>query len=155
MNISDIALNEIGNMFESRALREFYKIMPIQLQVKLKYKEEEVELGQHVGVLMGMSLFDIEELDKKGLIDDYDRFEEMIDDPIAAILDNISDKLLDIIIDMMRKDCELHELIRNDTEEFLSETVSGIVKNTFILYLFRHIGEIEQAYGDYLLTMID
>ena len=153
-----MVIEELGNYFKSKVLREFYKRMPIDIKANISI-EEEIEEEIEVGTMSSFTtdvhllMFDYDELVENNLIvskEAYDKFENDLLDLAFKGLDPCFKKFQDLCL----YDQQLYTFARDDTYGFMSNDMSRITVETIKRYFIKRASDIEQMYGRYILSYI-
>ena len=149
-----MVIEELGNYFKSKVLREFYKRMPIDINANLSIEEEiEDETMCSYTTHVQLFMFDRDELVKNNLIvskEAYEKFEDDLLDLAFKGLDPCFKKFHELCF----YDQQLYTFARDDTYGFMTNDMSRITIETLKRYFIKHASDIEQMYGRYILSYI-
>ena len=149
-----MVIEELGNYFKSKVLTEFYKRMPIDINVNLSIEEEiEDETMYSYTTHVQLFMFDHDELVKNNLIvskEAYDKFENDLLDLAFKGFDPCFEKFHELCF----YDQQLYTFARDDTYGFMTNDMSRITIETLKRYFIKHASDIEQMYSRYILSYI-
>lgn len=149
-----MVIEELGNYFKSKVLREFYKRMPIDVKANLSIEEEiEDDTMYSYTTHVQLFMFDHDELVKNDLIvskEAYDKFEDDLLDLAFKGLDPCFKKFHELCF----YDQQLYTFARDDTYGFMSNDMSRITIEMIKRYFIKRASDIEQMYGRYILSYI-